>query len=64
MDDLIRQHEAGEKCRHSRSFVIMAVKTERSCWGIARLSFGVFLAAIVLVYLFGGFEPIAVVASR
>lgn len=42
----------------------MAVKTERSCWGIARLSFGVFLAAIVLVYLFGGFEPIAVVASR
>jgi len=41
----------------------MAVTTERSCWGIARLTLSVFLLAIVLAYLFGGFEP-AVMASR
>lgn len=45
------------------SIVIMAVTTERSCWGIARLTLSVFLLAIVLAYLFGGFEP-AVMASR
>ncbi len=42
----------------------MAVQTERSCWGIARVSLSVFLGAIVLVYLFGGFEAAAVVAAR
>lgn len=46
------------------SIVIMAVQTERSCWGIARVSIGVFLVAIVLVYLFGGFEPSVAVAVR
>jgi len=44
----------------------MASKTEQSCscWGIARISFSLFIGAIMLVYLFGGFEAAAVVASR
>lgn len=42
----------------------MAVSTERSCWGIARVSLALFLVAIVVVYLFGGFEAPAVLAAR
>ncbi len=28
----------------------------RSCWGVARTAFAVFLVAVAVVYLFGGFE--------
>lgn len=31
----------------------------RSCWGVARTALIVFLLAVAVVYLFGGFEPAA-----
>ena len=31
----------------------------RSCWGVARTALAVFLVAIALAYVFGGFEPSA-----
>jgi len=32
----------------------------RSCWGVARTALAVFLVAIALAYVFGGFEPSAI----
>ncbi|QRG05104.1 hypothetical protein EZH22_18470 [Xanthobacter dioxanivorans] len=29
----------------------------RSCWGVARTALAVFLVAVTVVYLFGGFDP-------
>ncbi|MEP9353192.1 hypothetical protein ABLE93_06280 [Xanthobacter sp. KR7-65] len=29
----------------------------RSCWGVARTALAVFLVAVAIVYLYGGFEP-------
>jgi hypothetical protein len=37
--------------------------TERSCWGVARWAVVAFLAGVALVYLFGGFEAVTVVAG-
>lgn len=31
----------------------------RSCWGVARTALAVFLLAVAVVYLFGGFEAAA-----
>jgi hypothetical protein len=41
----------------------MTTSTDRSCWCFARRMIAVFLVAICLVYLFGGFEP-TLVAGR
>lgn len=45
------------------SGVSMKSNTERSCWGVARLAVVAFLAAVALVYLFGGFQAATAVAS-
>lgn len=29
----------------------------RSCWGVARTAFVLFLAGVAVAYLFGGFDP-------
>jgi hypothetical protein len=34
-----------------------------SCWGVARWAVVAFLTGVALVYLFGGFETAAVIAS-
>lgn len=41
----------------------MTVSNERSCWCFARPTIAVFVVAICLIYLFGGFEP-TMVASH
>ncbi|MFG1358267.1 hypothetical protein [Xanthobacter pseudotagetidis] len=41
----------------------MNLSQERTCWGVARTALALFLLCILLVYLFGGFDPAAVRAS-
>ncbi|MFG1462904.1 hypothetical protein V5F77_08365 [Xanthobacter sp. DSM 24535] len=42
----------------------MTVKSERSCWCVARTALGVVVATIAVVYLFGGFDPVIVASIR
>lgn len=53
----------GNQTKTQGILVIMTTSTERSCWCFARRTIAVFLVAICLVYLFGGFEP-TLVAGR
>lgn len=33
---------------------------ERSCWGVARWAVAAFLLGVAVIYLFGGFDTVAV----
>jgi hypothetical protein len=43
-------------------FTMNAV-SDTSCWGVARWASAVFLAVVILVYLFGGFETVTLASN-